>query len=132
MPDITLFPEVPLYLKNCISFWQYLAHGQIDLVYPSYEKNSDGKVVLIPGEVFCRVADCKHERAKKGRLNKAEMTEIAQWFEKLMDNHENKKDGDENSHKSGKEGKVEHKDDSQEEEEEEEENEDEDEGDNSY
>ncbi|KAJ6023690.1 hypothetical protein N7540_004487 [Penicillium herquei] len=141
MPDITVFPEVPLYLKSCISFWQYLAHGQIDLVYPPYKKNYDGKIIVIPGEVFCRVADCKHgrspifatrhvrshlrahgfdvEEAKKGRLNKAEMNGIVQWFERLMKNHENKKDED--GEKKGNEAEdIKEQNDNEEEEDEEE------------
>ncbi|KAJ5727009.1 hypothetical protein N7493_006036 [Penicillium malachiteum] len=137
MPEIpcTVCPEVPVFLKTCVSYYHYLARGQIDLVHPSYKKNSDGEIIVTHGEVFCRVHDCKNgrspliststlrghlqahghvvEQAKNGRLNKAEQNAVMQWFEHLMESYESKKNGHGHDHDHEKKCEVEEQEDSE-------------------
>ncbi|KAJ5715569.1 uncharacterized protein N7483_012750 [Penicillium malachiteum] len=120
MPDITVFPEVPAFLKTCPWYFFYLARGQIDLVHPPFKKNLNGEIIVTLGEVFCRVPDCKNgrsplpstsylrshlrghgyvvEQAKNGRLNKTEQVAAMEWFEHLMRNQEHKKGGNGDGH----------------------------------
>ncbi|KAJ6023691.1 hypothetical protein N7540_004488 [Penicillium herquei] len=103
MPDtIAVFPEVPGFLKTCVSYYHYLARAQIDLVYPSYKKNSDGEIIVTYGEVFCRVHDCKNGRSP---LVSTSNLRSHLLFEQLMKNCENKKDGDAHEYKHTKEYK---------------------------
>ncbi|KAJ5618510.1 hypothetical protein N7528_006621 [Penicillium herquei] len=156
MPDIpcTVFPEVPAFLKTCASYYHYLARGQIDLVHPSYKKNSHGEIIVTHGEVFCRVPDCKNgrspliststlrghlrahgyvvEQAKNGRLNKDEQNTVIQWFELLMESCQNKKNGLGLDHDHEKKFKAEKKEEPEETDEEDEDSDESEEADDGY
>ncbi|KAJ5715568.1 uncharacterized protein N7483_012749 [Penicillium malachiteum] len=107
---------MPVLLRNCNPYYQYLARGHTELSYPPYKKNSDGQVTLIPGEVFCRVRDCEKSRSpvsstsslrshlrthgynveegKKRSPALADQTAAFQWFEQLMKNQDKKINGE--------------------------------------
>ncbi|KAJ5168251.1 uncharacterized protein N7482_003845 [Penicillium canariense] len=60
----------PVWLAENKDYIEYLRLGEAGaLILPEYEKDAEGKIIVHPGEAFCRMKDCDRAKHKKATRN---------------------------------------------------------------
>ncbi|KAJ6090323.1 hypothetical protein N7486_009138 [Penicillium sp. IBT 16267x] len=53
------FSAGPTFLQSEVGYREYLRLGELDRLHlPAYEKDDEGRIIINPGEAFCRIRNC--------------------------------------------------------------------------